>query len=164
MKCGEERPGCLRCTSTGRKCDGYELAVAPWRPPPGSVWHVITGPSPNQCLTPKQQRSLQFFREQTVPQMNAFFSDVLWSDLIPQLAHQEPSVGHALSALSWFQEQLLLDGAIKSRQFSFGLQEYNMAIRKLLDTKKKQTSPLIGLLCCLLFVATEVCSSKSPRP
>lgn len=29
MKCDEQRPSCLNCTSTGRKCDGYECPRAP---------------------------------------------------------------------------------------------------------------------------------------
>src|SRR6266849_4477675 len=29
VKCDERRPSCLNCTSTGRKCDGYECARAP---------------------------------------------------------------------------------------------------------------------------------------
>ena len=31
VKCGEEKPACLRCTSTGRTCDGYDKDRSPSR-------------------------------------------------------------------------------------------------------------------------------------
>ncbi|KAK4454390.1 transcriptional regulatory protein moc3 [Podospora aff. communis PSN243] len=31
VKCGEEKPACLRCTSTGRTCDGYDPEHSPSR-------------------------------------------------------------------------------------------------------------------------------------
>jgi hypothetical protein len=35
-KCGEEKPACLRCTSTGRKCDGYPVLKTHGLPSPAT--------------------------------------------------------------------------------------------------------------------------------
>ena len=76
--------------------------------------------------------------------------------MVPQIAHMEPSVRHALVALSDFHEQFALERGPKPEEPRFGLEQYNLAIRELLDSRARQASPLISLLCCLLFISIEV--------
>ena len=93
--------------------------------------------------------------------MNTFFSSCFWSEIIPQIAHTEPSIHHALVTLSVFHEQFILqDCPNNNEQSRFGLQQYNLAIRALLDSKTFQSSPIVGLLCCLLFISIELLQGK----
>ncbi|PKS08831.1 hypothetical protein jhhlp_003440 [Lomentospora prolificans] len=54
VKCGEEKPACIRCTSTGRVCDGYDTegVVA-------KKQQQQQQPSPNQLLAQNRSRGLQ---------------------------------------------------------------------------------------------------------
>ena len=89
--------------------------------------------------------------------MSPFFPSSFWSKLVPQIAYSEPSIRHALIALSGFHEQFMLrDVSFSSVKFRYGIQQYNLAIRKLLDLHTRQGSPLVSLLCCLLFISIEL--------
>lgn len=153
IKCGEERPACIKCTSTGRICDGYSgLGIEPWTQPDlMPAWEATIAPTP---FRGKESRSLLFFRERTVHQLNSFFPNHFWSDIVPQIAQTEPSVRHALVAFSGFHERFVR-GSIPVDEH-FGFKQYNLAIRQLLECRSSQISQLIGLLCCLLFVSIEV--------
>ena len=162
MRCGEELPACLNCTSTGRTCDGYRREQESFGPAGSmSVWRLNRAPT---FFTTEESRSLRFFQERTTLQLGEFFPDNFWKELVPQVARSEPSVRHALIALSSFHERFVQQQqGLGGDESSFGLRQYNSAIRELLDSRALQRSPLVGLLCCLLFTSIEVgCSCRSP--
>lgn len=97
---------------------------------------------------------MQFFMEQTLPQMSTFFPDELWSIQVPRLAQSEPSIRHALIALSSYHE-LFTEHSTASP--SLALRYYNLAIRNLVRDPG-QTIPLLytHVLSCALFICVEV--------
>ncbi|ENH65134.1 hypothetical protein FOC1_g10005986 [Fusarium oxysporum f. sp. cubense race 1] len=66
VKCDEARPACTRCTSTGRKCDGYQTEAP--SPPAKSSPSVISSPTSvvSTYTTRPEARSFQFFIEKTL--------------------------------------------------------------------------------------------------
>ena len=129
-----------------------------YSPESSSVWQLILAPTQ---FKGKELRSLRFFEERTASQMNGFFPCDFWNELVPQIAHAEPSIRHALVALSGFHEQFMLQDSADESYANFGLQQYNLAIKELLNSWTRG-NPLVALLCCVLFVAIEVCQKAQP--
>jgi hypothetical protein len=178
IKCDEARPICLRCSSTVRKCDGYEaispqsrlgdnrLRLPSYRPP-------VFGRSENE----RETRSFQYFYERTVSSLAGYGGSEFWSRLVLQVSQHEKSVWHALVALGALHENfenyhdIAAFGLLQNAQDNFAIQEYVAAIRALLDP----SSPLLPdtctrastetttnitvdvcLISCILFVCFEV--------
>lgn len=123
MKCDEEKPECKRCTSTGRKCDGYaEVQPRRHKRPddgPPSPNHsneptdsadddivVLDGfsTSPELQLTPfqatyRERRALDFFYTESAPQLAGSFSSHFWNGCLLQLSISEPAIRYAMVAL-----------------------------------------------------------------
>lgn len=120
MKCDETKPECNKCTSTGRKCDGYstlpfsrrDLQAASRAPSsrqtsPFStssqeiadalIPRLVTDPAFNDVL---EKRYFQFFRQQTVASTNSLINSRFWDRVVLQACHTEPAVKHAVLALS----------------------------------------------------------------
>ena len=148
----------LKCIgiSTGRHCDGYESdSPRSWDSPP----HIAPMPCTTVAKTEPERRSFQFFRERTLSQLTASFAEELWDKTIFQVAETEPSIRHAMFALSGFHEHFLnphKDNA--NMQLGFALTQYNLAIRELLcfDSDRGHTSIVLHLVSCLIFIAIEV--------
>ncbi|KAF4502413.1 Zn(2)-C6 fungal-type DNA-binding domain [Fusarium agapanthi] len=93
VKCDEARPSCLRCTSAGRTCDGYEEAEAE---------QVLQQQSPIQAAIARygnsqEARSIQFFMERTLSQLTSFFPDEFWGISVLQILQ-----GHTETAIRLF--------------------------------------------------------------
>lgn len=178
IKCDETRPNCLRCSSTGRKCDGYEatspqsrlmdnrLRLPSYRPP-------LFGRSENE----RETRSFQYFYERTVSSLAGYGGSEFWNRLVLQVSQHEKSVWHALVALGALHEnyesrhEIVASGLLQSPQDNFAIQEYVAAIRALLGpsnpslpetcthTSTETTSNItvdVCLISCILFVCFEV--------
>ncbi|KAF7915671.1 uncharacterized protein EAE98_011014 [Botrytis deweyae] len=125
VKCGEERPGCLRCTKTGRKCDGYdpdhpEISSSPpsRRGSEASSSNTAQTDSPIMSSTPsivemsspviewdeEERRSFNFFIAKTAPELAGSFESKFWASLILQRCHSDPPIRHAVIALGALNE------------------------------------------------------------
>ncbi|KAF7912347.1 uncharacterized protein EAF01_001368 [Botrytis porri] len=86
VKCAEERPACLRCSKTGRKCDGYdsdgpEMSSSPptRRDSEASsstdssivslTTSIVEMPSPVIEWDEEERRSVNFFITKTAPKL-----------------------------------------------------------------------------------------------
>ncbi|KAF4436123.1 Zn(2)-C6 fungal-type DNA-binding domain [Fusarium acutatum] len=121
VKCDEARPSCLRCTSTGRTCDGYEEAAVQHQSP---IQSVIAGYGNSQ-----EARSIQFFIERTLSQLTSFFPDEFWGISVLQVAQNEPSISHALVSFSAYHEAFT--NGIPGYKIPFALKHYNLSIKEL---------------------------------
>ena len=148
----------LTCSgiSTGRHCDGYSgESPKSWDSPP----NIAPMPCTVVAKTDPERRSFQFFRERTLSQLTASFAEELWDKTIFQVAETEPSIRHAMFALSGFHEHFLNSHKHNAdMQLGFALTQYNLAIRELLcfDSGRGHTSIVIHLVSCLIFIAIEV--------
>ena len=105
--------------------------------------------------TPEQTRALQFFFDQTAPQLGNFISDELWSRRVLQLAHGDTCMRHALVALSSYHERFV--NVAEDGESLYGLQQYNLAIRELVKADAQKLSYLpVQLVSCAVFISMEV--------
>ncbi|KAL4965817.1 Zn(II)2Cys6 transcription factor domain-containing protein [Aspergillus stella-maris] len=185
VKCDEAKPRCLRCTSTGRKCDGYS---SPSNTRPSSTralnlnLHLTPRPIPPLTLftnpsTALERRSFQFFYERTVPSLLGYTGSDFWNRLVLQVSQREKPVWHALIALGSLHENFEGDRVVPGLWLrrrgwdSFALTEYLCAIRALLGGGgegggkrdggewSKSVPVDVCLICCILFACFEVLSS-----
>ncbi|KAI0970220.1 hypothetical protein F4678DRAFT_462447 [Xylaria arbuscula] len=156
VKCDEGVPACLRCTSTGRTCDGYPQANTPTAPVP-----IFKGPSVEVQGCPRSKRSFSFFVKRTCSQLAGFFGSEFWERLVLQAAYHEPAVRHAVVAIGsrhelrhelGMQQTTKLDGV-----GVFALGQYNLAIKYLLGppSGKGQRGVDIYLILSILFACFE---------
>ncbi|KAI8628408.1 hypothetical protein F5Y19DRAFT_437588 [Xylariaceae sp. FL1651] len=148
VKCDEGKPHCIRCTSTGRQCDGYT-------PVPASSalsWHRPRHLFPNVDNV-SERRSLQFFSEVAAPALSGPLDPYFWTHLVLQFSAFEPAVRHSIVAVGALYEQVHRNPDILYLlpDDSLVLRHYNAAIRHL----KTMENESLVLLVCLLFVCIE---------
>ncbi|KAL2824315.1 hypothetical protein BDW59DRAFT_87890 [Aspergillus cavernicola] len=91
VKCGEEKPHCLRCTSTGRRCD-YES--------PYSVPRVLSTLS----LETKERRAFEYYYFHAAPSLSDALDLDFWRGTVLQICRSQPAVWDAIVALSTLYE------------------------------------------------------------
>ncbi|KAH7083810.1 hypothetical protein FB567DRAFT_446714 [Paraphoma chrysanthemicola] len=164
VKCDEKKPNCIRCTSTGRQCDGY--------PSPSEDYHVQVWQANQLGILRKAVSTysgfgsgihyLEFYHHCARPRLSTAFDNEFWSRITLQMAHSEPSVRHALIALGYLHSTET--GSMRHARSRFAghhesktlLFHYNKAVRSLVDRISETSySPEVGLVTCLLFVCME---------
>ncbi|TKA82888.1 hypothetical protein B0A55_01172 [Friedmanniomyces simplex] len=109
VKCDEVKPACDRCTSTGRKCDGYYI---PPRKNTGKDHNAVIDlpTTPERCLevirgTPNELRALEFFHARTAPNLSSYFDAGFWTRLVFQVSHVEPAIMHAMVTVGYLNQR-----------------------------------------------------------
>ncbi|KUL89117.1 hypothetical protein ZTR_06017 [Talaromyces verruculosus] len=126
---------CEKCTSTGRKCDGYEDNVLETQPAARSRASNagITQPKPSRAraLVPVsaaaataqpysvswlpfyggelQKRNFDFFQSVTSSALSSFYGSEFWSQETLQVAHEYPALFHAITAFGSIHHSYLSD-------------------------------------------------------
>ncbi|RYP67612.1 hypothetical protein DL771_007164 [Monosporascus sp. 5C6A] len=175
IKCDERKPACVRCTSTGRRCDGYSDPAARPNPAPrakavdslGHTVRILRSITADIVGTHAERWYFHRFRSAAAKGFALHTTNLgpFWSVLVPQVAHHDEAVKHAVVALgSAFR---MHDGRLEEGD-ALGLEvfvvtQYNKAIRSL---QRHVASPSpegteITLLCCLMFAFLETIRSRS---
>ncbi|WYZ43153.1 hypothetical protein EsH8_VI_000852 [Colletotrichum jinshuiense] len=160
IKCDETKPSCNRCTSTGRKCDGYphvaDISDMSSSSPDTAVFTL----QPNRAFpginSPSDSRALQYFAEAVGPLLSGAVDPYFWTHIVMQFSTFEPAVTHSVLAISALYEQFQGQneaGAIP-RDHVFALRHYNAAIHELKGMTRRDKQPTV-LLVCLLFICIE---------
>ncbi|PSS03747.1 hypothetical protein BD289DRAFT_358524, partial [Coniella lustricola] len=170
VKCDENKPFCLRCTKTWRKCDGYldPRLLAGRRLKRDNNMHGYNLEPLLEFSAPEEKRAFYFFQNVTAPCISGELDSVFWRVIVLQISQAEPAVRHAVLAVSSLHEGLAggtiahsENGTIAHATQSFALQQYNKAIARLLDQMNSPlSSPLASLLTCILFVCIEYMQGK----
>ncbi|CAI7674857.1 unnamed protein product [Penicillium palitans] len=129
-KCDERRPACLGCTSTGRKCDGYEQAVdkrtREWRESTAKnqnneapqiqccskVRALVTAvplPLASACHIDLNQNELwylDFYHNHTAVRFSHYFQNSFWQGLLFQMCETHPAILHASIAMGAWHTQM----------------------------------------------------------
>lgn len=156
VKCDEAKPICQRCAVGGRKCE-YKTARA--TPPHRNVITVYLPPTRSQPAFVVNNRGLDFFHQNLAAKLDGEFDSNFWGKLVLQLSHYEPSIRHAVSAISVIYhdvESSLRHPAGYIHANPEAQQEWNTAVRSL--SARIQAHPhsnLVPLVCCLLFTCIE---------
>ncbi|KAH3912925.1 hypothetical protein HBH56_109360 [Parastagonospora nodorum] len=164
VKCDEQRPNCLKCTSTGRQCDGYAslkqgFEVHIWNPGQGPAFQKTVSLLPG---LDDSVRYLEFYHRCARPVLSGNFDNSFWSRTTLQMAFSEPAVRHALIALGYLHSTE--SGSLKHARSRFTaitesktfLHHYNMSVKSLVDRMGQSNYKTeVGLVTCLLFVCME---------
>lgn len=180
VKCGQEKPGCLKCTSTGRTCDGYAALQAAKGEPSASKIESETSsnhssdgscsseggilmtlpPMPSTNFDNRELRAIDHFRHRSVQGLSCVLDGDFWSTYVLQMSGSFPAVQHAVIAFSGLHETYLVgENKIPSTNV-YCRQQYGRAIKSLRDhidlasTRRDVTEET--LLTCLLFICFEV--------
>ncbi|EFX04598.1 c6 zinc finger domain containing protein [Grosmannia clavigera kw1407] len=153
MQCDEAQPA---CTSTGRFCDGFDFV------PEGAS----AVQSPSTALTyasspfadPLEARSLQYFAERTIGELETFFPDSLWSSHVLQLALSQEGIRHALMSLAAHHERFANPCAAGEPEFAF--KQHSLAVRSLLAEDDPSTATETHLVSCLIFLCIEALQNE----
>ncbi|KAN0095939.1 hypothetical protein V8E51_014744 [Hyaloscypha variabilis] len=168
IKCDEQKPSCLRCTSTGRKCDGYEMEMARTKGSKVKLHPIASTSTVSQTLgslvADYELRALQHFRTRTAPALSASFDCDFWNTVVLQVSATQDPVRSAIVALSSLHESFerahgnidLFGNVDNSRVLA--LQQYNKAVYQTAQLLNLQdaTSCRVALTSCLLFICLEL--------
>ncbi|KAJ5714932.1 uncharacterized protein N7483_012113 [Penicillium malachiteum] len=155
VKCDELKPICQRCAIGGRKCEYNTARTAPRR----TVFTVYLPPTQSQPVFFVNYGGLDFFHQSIASKLDGQFDSQFWSKLVLQLSHSEPSIRHAVSAISVIYRDVdssLLHPAGYVNANPEAQQEWNTAVKSL--SARIETHPnsiLVPLVCCLLFTCIE---------
>ncbi|KAL3483097.1 hypothetical protein BJX62DRAFT_245222 [Aspergillus germanicus] len=161
VKCDETPGSCRNCTSTGRQCDGYELAQLP-RQRASILPTISSALAANNALPGRsadERRCFHVFQTRTIPMFVSLFESDLWR-VVLQMSQSDPSVCHAVVAFSALHEETLICHlpAMRTSRWDFALQQYGRALRLLvrrLGSNDPQLKYVI-LVCCIIFVLFEL--------
>ncbi|PWY96242.1 hypothetical protein BO94DRAFT_580105 [Aspergillus sclerotioniger CBS 115572] len=149
VKCDEQKPVCLRCKSTGRRCGGYNAANSL-----RIIQHVPIGKTLQQVgqLTKNEQTSVEFFQRYTIP---SFGAD-LGACLLPA-ASSDPIIHSVAIAVGCMHRSFTFPSTGGDNGSQFALRYYNKAIRELVLGgwhNSVRTSNTV-LMACVLFFCCE---------
>lgn len=153
-----------RCTSTGRKCDGYAKGKDTFSIQAYTQSETVTKPPVTSLLSGLGDSViyLEFYHQCAAPSLSNRFDYEFWSKTSLQMAYSEPAVRHAVIALGYLNKTE--SGSLKHARSGFQvlhgskvlLYHYNQAVRNLVDRMAEPSySPEIGLVTCILFVCIE---------
>lgn len=156
VKCDEAKPICRRCAVGSRKCEYNTARAAQTR---RNVITVYMPPMQSQPTFFVNARGLDFFHQNLAANLDGQFDSSFWSKLVLQLSHSEPSVRHAVSAISNIYRDVESslrhpEGYVSANPEA--QQEWNKAIRSLsARIQARPNSNLVPLVCCLLFTCID---------
>ncbi|GKZ74096.1 hypothetical protein AnigIFM50267_011337 [Aspergillus niger] len=104
IKCDETKPSCQRCTSTGRKCDGYQDPRAKQ-----ITRRKSKTAQPDGLL--QMPSAWSFIGVVTAPTLTGYFNSGFWSYTLPQISYSYPALWHAITALASLHRDFLEDVA-----------------------------------------------------
>ncbi|KAJ5578495.1 uncharacterized protein N7459_007459 [Penicillium hispanicum] len=167
VKCGEEKPSCLRCSTTGRRC---EYNISERSPPvtPPSAW----SPSHALSLSPnsgqRERRAFEYYFQHAAKHLAAGLNVDFWTAVVPQICRSEPAVWDAMIAISAMFEcpdqcldfNLLRNNYKQTHSLNKNQQEaltwYSRSMSSIHSQIERGTAdPYISLISCILFICVE---------
>ncbi|EXJ81981.1 hypothetical protein A1O1_08048 [Capronia coronata CBS 617.96] len=148
VKCDESRPSCNRCSSTGRKCDGYP---APKQPAPVALLVVMNVPAPTLDRDHEARTRFHFFSELCAPSLLNYGGQSFWNRLVLQAGHADEGIKHLILAASClaYHKQGVSEPASPMDDPVF-LSHYGRGLRTLAQTRN--ADPAVVLIACLLLI------------
>ncbi|TVY19380.1 putative transcriptional regulatory protein, partial [Lachnellula arida] len=158
VKCDEAKPACNRCSSTGRKCDGFPQDASSSSndgDSPDILTKQISTKVPGSA---QEKRGFHYFIQQTAPELCGFYNTGFWEYLVLQTSAAEPALRHSVIAIGAVHEEfsakrLEQGSGLQGEGLAFATNQYTKAIghlRRSLSTGKQK--PLTALMSCILFV------------
>ncbi|KAB8301097.1 hypothetical protein EYC80_003008 [Monilinia laxa] len=97
-------------------------------------------------------------------QLAGFFGSNFWERIVPQSAHYQSAIRHAVIALDSIHELSERKTTILDVDKAFALEQYNFVIRDLLVplSRNEKRDVDVCLIACILIASFEVLGSKNP--
>lgn len=156
VKCDEAKPACGRCTSTGRKCDGYIKDILSSNSLTSQGLALVQRLSTSVSGSAPEKRSFSYYLKNTGPELSGYYDSSFWEKLLLQGAIVEPALKHAIIGIASLHEAFAnkrLDYSPDNVEWGFAINQYTKAIsslRRSLATSDQK--PLTVLMSCILFV------------
>ncbi|KAF2688618.1 hypothetical protein K458DRAFT_331071 [Lentithecium fluviatile CBS 122367] len=165
VKCDEAKPSCNRCSSTGRKCDGYASPPQPASFPMATSPVTSVSPShPLSCgrfASKEEGESFDFFMKYAVRDLCGFFNSPFWQRELLQATHYHPAIRHGVIAVGAMHrryasgEDCAAADKVSDKQLTFALEQTNKAIQELTKSPEAasvtETQLKTIMTCCILF-------------
>ena len=158
IKCDEAKPSCQRCSTTGRKCDGYSSDITISSQTPKIFTNLIQRISVHIPGNTEEKRGFDFFLRNTVAELSGYYHSSFWEQLVLAGSAQKSSLRHAIIAIGALHEdfsrkRLAPSTPLAEDKTQFALNQYAKAmgaLRRSLSSGKEE--PLTALMSCILFV------------
>ncbi|KAJ0420360.1 hypothetical protein BJY00DRAFT_284132 [Aspergillus carlsbadensis] len=163
VKCGEEKPSCIRCSSTGRRCDYTNTATA--------GQSVLARALPVTSAESRERRAFEYYYFYAAPSLSDALDLDFWRGTVLQICRSEPAVWDAIVALSTLYEDPLHPGSRptyqidetdrlpspRSRSHREALTWYSRSLRKIQDQiDQGMADYTVALVTCVLFLCIEL--------
>ncbi|KAL3465214.1 hypothetical protein BJX64DRAFT_70856 [Aspergillus heterothallicus] len=163
VKCGEEKPSCVRCTSTGRRCDYASSGL--------STQQMVARSLPTTSSEYNERRAFEYYYFYAAPSVSDALDLDFWRGSVLQICRSEPAVWDAVVALSTLYEHPLHAGSRstyqidetdrapvpRSRNHREALTWYSRSLRKIQDQIDRGVAGhTVALVTCVLFMCIEI--------
>ncbi|KAJ5946282.1 hypothetical protein N7454_003121 [Penicillium verhagenii] len=174
VKCGEEKPLCLRCVKTGRKCE-YGATD-----PSSSTFPTLYTGSPSYSLAESpnkdcgERRAFEYYVQNVSKGLAAGMNLDFWTKVAPQICRSEPAVWDAIISISVLYEHpdQCLDFPLlrfnQGKNYSLNhtqrdaLTWYSRAISNVhSQIVRGKADPYIALISCVLFICVEAIQGRA---
>ncbi|KAJ5446420.1 hypothetical protein N7491_002502 [Penicillium cf. griseofulvum] len=173
VKCGEEKPICLRCSSTGRKCEYGDARTSS----PALLSRYTAPPSYSLMVSPNsgcnERRAFEYYIQHASKGLAAGMSLDFWTKVAPQICRTEPAVWDAIISISVLYEypDQCLDLPLLKLQHEKkrGLNQiqrealswYSRAISSIhSQIVRGRADPYVALISCVLFICIEAIQGR----
>ncbi|KAE8423100.1 hypothetical protein BDV36DRAFT_154859 [Aspergillus pseudocaelatus] len=156
VKCGEEKPSCVRCSGTGRKCE-YEGTISGTfssTPSTISIQDYPLSLLPNTVW--RERRAFAYYFQQAALSIGGGLDVDFWRTFVPQVCRSEPGVWDAIIAIGDLFESPRKDSRFPDQKHRDALSWYSRsvsAIRQRIERGSIDT--FVGLITCILFISIE---------
>lgn len=168
VKCDETKPSCLKCTTTGRRCDGYayglQPAVAANPSTTGIIQPAVKITPPQVDATREEIELFHYFRVVISGQITGAFDETSWTDNLLQAIQQQPAIWSACIAASALHRVYIdmptMKTTVASQRDSLylmGLKQYHASLKHIISITQQEIVSLdeqLSILAAnLLFLA-----------
>ncbi|KAJ5705163.1 hypothetical protein N7536_000852 [Penicillium majusculum] len=168
VKCGEEKPNCLRCSSTGRKCEYEGRGKTLWAPSTPFALTLRHTLSLSQNAGHRECRAFEYYFQHVSQHLAGGMNVDFWTGVVPQICRSEPAVWNAVIAISALYENpkqcmdfhFLRDRRNTAHLLNHAQQDaltwYSRSISSISSQiQRGSADPYIALISCALFICVE---------
>ncbi|KAL4740270.1 hypothetical protein BDV11DRAFT_101284 [Aspergillus similis] len=158
VKCGEEKPFCFRCTSTGRHCEYAGTTYGTFSSASSATTSAIAttfarSPSPTSTRAWRERRAFAYYSQHAAPILGGLDAE-FWSTIVPRICHSEPAVWDAIISISSLFESYKPSNPVRKYQDALGWYSRSVsAVRQQIE--RGCADVFMGLISCVLFICIE---------
>ncbi|KAJ5167243.1 uncharacterized protein N7482_006024 [Penicillium canariense] len=173
VKCGEEKPACVRCSSTGRRCEYEENGTPPKAPSTPSSLIPSHTPSLSPNSGRRERRAFEYYFQHAAKYLAGGMNIDFWTDVVPQICRTEPAVWDAMIAISGLFEYpdqctdfiFLKHSKQQSHHLNQAQQEaltwYSRSMSGIhSQIERGSADPYVALISCVLFICIETIQGR----